>query len=86
MDPRCGIEPLEGSLLAVVDTEVGDQDPALPVHVDPVGRAAPWPHPYETAVRQDLGDGALVVRGEDPSFGADHDILGAVDAQGDLLE
>jgi len=86
MDACLGVEPLERAFFPVVDAELGDQDPALPVHVDAVGRPALRTQSHEAPVRQDLGHGALVVGGEDAACGADDDVLRPIDADGDLLE
>jgi hypothetical protein len=71
------IEPLQRPLFLVVDAEVGDQHPALQVHVDAVGRAALRSHAGEGPVRMNLGHGALVVGGEHPAVLADDHILRA---------
>ena len=80
------IEPLQRPLLPVIDAEVGDQHPAPQVHVDAVGRPALRTHAGKGSVGMDFGHRALVVGGEDPTVPADHDILGPVDADGDLRE
>ena len=86
VDAGGGIEALEGPLFPVVDPEVGDQDPPLAVHVDPVRGAAPRAHPDKAPVGENLGHRTLVVGGEDPARGADDHILRPVNADGDLLE
>ena len=81
-----GIKPLKRTLFPVIDPKVRDENTALGVHINTVGGPALWSQPLEGPVREDFGDGALVVASEDSPLLGHHHVFGAVYANRDLGE
>ena len=82
------VESLDGSGAAVAfeTADVGDDDPALGVHVVAVGRAAGVTDPVERAVGQGFGGCRGLVGHPDAAVSGDDDVLGSLDADADLGE
>ena len=83
-----GVEALDGAgaAVAIEPADVGDDDAALAVHVDAVGRPAGVADAVERAIGKDFGGGAGLIGEPDAVVAGNHDIFRPLDAEADFAE